>query len=123
MRREELSIKKYAAGFLLSLATTIAAYLVVQHHLNTHHLSLSDNITLAIIMTLALVQLFVQLVFFLHLSLDRSKRWNAVILAFAALMIIILVGGSLWIMYNLNYHMDSPARQDQKIIKDEGVQP
>jgi hypothetical protein len=39
------------------------------------------------------------------------------------LVLGILVLGSLWIMSNLNYHMQSPSQLDQSIIQDEGVQP
>jgi hypothetical protein len=40
-----------------------------------------------------------------------------------AFALAILVFGSLWIMKNLNYHMQhsSPAQIDQSIIHDEGI--
>ena len=57
------------------------------------------------IIFLAVVQLVVQLVFFLHLGRERQPRWNLLAFAFMAIVLLILVLGSLWIMNNLNYHM------------------
>ena len=47
----------------------------------------------------ALAQLIVQIFFFLHLT---AKRWNLIIFLFTIFVVTIVVGGSLWIMYNLN---------------------
>lgn len=66
----------------------------------------------AVIITLALVQLIVQMVFFLHIGQEERPRWKlwAFISMFAVLMIVVV--GSLWIMNNLNYNMghDMDAR-------------
>jgi cytochrome o ubiquinol oxidase operon protein cyoD len=96
------TLKSYVVGYLLSIGLTLVAYLIAAGNL------LAAKGIAVTVMLLALIQLFVQLVFFLHLSTKSQSRWNLVLLSFALIVVIILVGGSLWIMYNLNYNM-TPA--------------
>ena len=114
----------YIAGFLLSLGLTIGAYLLVWRHVRSHHTVFTDEFLNVAVAVLALTQLLVQLVFFLHLSRESKPRWNLVVLSFAALVVLILVSGSLWIMWSLNYHhahQMNPAQTDTYIIHDEGI--
>jgi cytochrome o ubiquinol oxidase operon protein cyoD len=72
---------------------------------------------LAVVVGLAVAQLLVQLVFFLHLGREPKPRQNLVVFLFMLLVIGILVIGSLWIMHNLNYHMTmTPKQMDQKLL-------
>jgi len=95
------SLAGYVVGFMLSIAFTLGAYLLVTHHL------LAGNALVAAIVTLAIAQLVVQLFLFLHFGSGAGAGWNAAAFAFMGLIVFILVGGSLWIMANLNYNMDS----------------
>jgi cytochrome o ubiquinol oxidase operon protein cyoD len=113
----------YVAGFVLSLLLTLTAYWLVLQHKNSHQPLFSHRFLIITIVVLAITQLFVQLVFFLHLDSESKPRWNLLVASFAAIVVLILVLGSLWIMNNLNYHMDSPAQTDKNIIQDEGVHP
>ena len=97
----------YTVGFILSLVLTLIAYFLVQRHVSTHHTAISHGLLLFMITSLAIIQLLVQLIFFLHVDEERKPRWNLTALMFAAIVVFILVFGSLWIMNNLNYHMDS----------------
>lgn len=99
------TFKSYITGFLASVCLTVVPFILVTIHLNYHHLPLSNHLLLFVIVLFAIIQLFIQLVFFLHLGVNRKKRLNLYILLFAAFVIIIIVGGSLWIMNSLNYHM------------------
>ena len=44
----------------------------------------------------------VQLVFFVHISAAPDSTNNIMALAFGVLIVVLLIGGSLWIMANLN---------------------
>ncbi len=105
----------YVIGFVLSLGLTLSAYYVVVNGLLT-----GWGLLWAII-GLAVTQLVVQLLFFLHLGREDRPRWNLMAFLFMLLVLIILVFGSLWIMTNLNYHMVSPDETDTSIIDDEGI--
>jgi cytochrome o ubiquinol oxidase subunit IV len=111
----------YVSGFVLSLLLTLTAYFLVVQHKNSVGPSLSHRYLLVAIIILAITQLFIQLLFFLHLDRESKPRWNLLVASFAAIVVIILVAGSLWIMNNLNYHMEAPTQLDKTIIKDEGV--
>lgn len=93
------SVKSYVIGFLLSLVLTIIPFALVMK-------SGLPNDTLAmIVIGFALVQVVVQLVFFLHMNGSSTQRWNVMVFAFTVLIIAILVSGSIWIMINLRYFM------------------
>lgn len=100
--------KSYITGFLLSLGLTLAAYFAVVNHV---------ALTLWVITGLAMVQLVVQLIFFLHLGQGEDGRWNFAVFLSTVGIVFILVIGTIWIMNHLNYNMMS----DQEIIMDEGM--
>lgn len=100
----------YVTGFGLSLLLTITAYVSVINQ------SISRHMLIAVIVGLAVAQLLVQLVFFLHLGRESRPRLNLVVFLFMLLVIGILVIGSLWIMYNLDYHM-TPNQMDQHLLE------
>jgi cytochrome o ubiquinol oxidase subunit IV len=54
---------------------------------------------------LAIAQIGVHLVFFLHITTGRDNTNNVLALAFGMLIVILVIGGSLWIMTNLNANM------------------
>jgi cytochrome o ubiquinol oxidase operon protein cyoD len=110
------SLRSYAAGFGLSLILTLAAYVIAVKGV-VHGWDL-----IYLLAGLAIVQLFAQLVFFLHLGRESRPRWNLTALLFAAMVVFILVFGSLWIMKNLQYNHGKVPSTEQ-IIKDEGYRP
>ena len=110
----------YVTGFLLSLVLTVIAYALVRIHVAHHHQYPSDNFMMAALPLLAVVQLFVQMVFFLHLGRGSKPRWNIMALAFALIVVVILVVGSLWIMSNLNYRMMSSPSQINQYLNNQG---
>jgi cytochrome o ubiquinol oxidase operon protein cyoD len=95
----KLTVKSYVVGFVTSLVLTLGAYFLVTQQ------ALSRRLLIGAVATLALAQAFVQLFFFLHLGRETKPRWKLVVLLFMLMVVAILVFGSLWIMYNLNYHM------------------
>ena len=114
MSKQE-SIRPYLVGFALSVGLTLAAYSFVNGRW------LAGWAAVFAIVILAIAQLTVQLIYFLHLGRESKPRWNLMILSFAAIVVVIVVFGSLWIMNNQNYHMMSPAETDKGIIEDEGI--
>lgn len=115
------TVLSYTIGFIASIALTVAAYFVVVHHVNSHHKAYSHNFLVPYLLGLAVVQLFVQLIFFLHLAKESKPRWNLIVMLFALMVVGIVVGGSLWIMHNLNYNTMSPSQTNEYILHDEGV--
>jgi cytochrome o ubiquinol oxidase subunit IV len=58
---------------------------------------------------LAVGQMGVRLAFFLHITSGPDNTNNALALAFGALIVGLVIAGSLWIMYHLNANMMTPA--------------
>jgi cytochrome o ubiquinol oxidase operon protein cyoD len=54
---------------------------------------------------LAIAQMGVHLVFFLHITTGPDNINNVLALAFGVLIVMLLIGGSLWIMTHLNHNM------------------
>lgn len=99
-------VLSYVIGFVSSIILTLVAYILVVNHV------MSGAGLVAVIVGLAIIQLFVQLFFFLHLGEESKPRWNLMALLFAAMVVIIVVFGSLWIMNNLNYNMMPDMNKD-----------
>lgn len=92
----------YFLGFFLSIILTLAAYFSVVWKL------FSGNVLLGAIVLLAIAQAFVQIFLFLHLGKEKPPKWRQHIFGYTLCMVAILVGGTLWIMNNLNYNMMRP---------------
>jgi cytochrome o ubiquinol oxidase operon protein cyoD len=95
----EGSLRSYVTGFLLSIALTLCAYLMVVHRVST------NDWVIAAIIGLALIQFLVQMFYFLHLGKETKPRWKLFVLIFMITIVLILVFGSIWIMNNLNHRM------------------
>lgn len=93
------SLKTYLVGFVLSTILTLIPFIMVMNH------SASRTALFGIIVIAAVLQLIVQLVYFLHLDSSAEERWNVVSFIFTAIVIILLVGLSVWIMWSLNANM------------------
>ena len=96
-KEEYGSFKLYMLGFVLSILLTLASYFLVAKGW------LTGTTLIASIMGLGLLQAVVQLILFLHLGDEQHPRWNLTVFLFMALVAIIIVAGSIWIMYSLNY--------------------
>ncbi|EOX3979123.1 cytochrome o ubiquinol oxidase subunit IV [Vibrio alginolyticus] len=96
----ETSASDYVKGFIASLILTVIPFYFVWTK------SLPGTTTYAILFGCALVQIFVHFKYFLHMETKTSDgRWNLVSLMFTAIVVLILIAGSVWIIYNMNVNM------------------
>ena len=109
-----LELKNYLLGYILSLFLTFSAYFLI---VNSRFSSLVDNI---LIIVLAILQFMIQILFFLHLGQERKPKWKLMVLVMMVLVVLILVLGSLWIMNNLNYRMMSSPQAINNYLKSQG---
>lgn len=75
------------------------AYWIVTRHLAEGH------VLTGWVVGLAIIQALVQVVCYFHLGFEGKPHWNLIMFLFTILVIIVVVGGSLWIMHNLNYNV------------------
>jgi cytochrome o ubiquinol oxidase operon protein cyoD len=91
--------RTYLIGFALSvLLTAIPFYLVMTG-------SGSPQLIAATISTLAVVQIVVHMIYFLHMNPRAEGGWNLLALLFTLILVVIALSGSLWVMYHLNTNM------------------
>ena len=60
---------------------------------------------LMIVLAFAVIQVLVHLVYFLHLDRSKEQRDNVIAFVFAGLVILLLVGLSIWIMFSIHTFM------------------
>lgn len=97
------SIKSYMIGFVLSVVLTAIPFGLVMDQ--SHH-GFSTETVLAAILAFAIVQVFVHIVYFLHMDRSAEQRWNVLAFAFTILILVIVVAGSVWIMHNATTNME-----------------
>ena len=94
------SVKGYLIGFFLSVVlTAIPFWLVLSKILP------SSGITALVILGFAMVQIVVHMVYFLHMNTRVEGGWSMLALLFTAVLVLIMLSGSIWVMYHLNTNM------------------
>jgi cytochrome o ubiquinol oxidase operon protein cyoD len=93
------SYTSYTVGLGLAIVATIASFIVSQTPLLW-----PPGIPVGLVV-LAFAQIGVHLVFFLHLGSGSDNTNNILALAFGVLVVFLVIGGSIWIIHNLNENM------------------
>jgi cytochrome o ubiquinol oxidase subunit IV len=97
-------IINYLIGLGLAIALTVGSFWVA----SGTSLVYTPGVPMALA-AFAVAQMGVHLAFFLHITTGPDNTNNALALAFGALIIGIVIAGSLWIMYHLNTNMMVPG--------------
>jgi cytochrome o ubiquinol oxidase operon protein cyoD len=92
-------VRGYLVGFVLASILSVVSFYIAR---STLVWAPSIPIALSV---LAIAQMGVHLVFFLHMTSGADNVNNLMALAFGLLIVMLLVFGSLWIMLHLNHHM------------------
>jgi cytochrome o ubiquinol oxidase operon protein cyoD len=100
---EPSGVLVYTIGLVLALVLTATSFWVA----NTS-LLWGPGVPLGLAV-LAIAQMGIHLVFFLHITTAPDNTNNVLALAFGILIVFLVVAGSLWIMTDLNENMMQPA--------------
>jgi cytochrome o ubiquinol oxidase operon protein cyoD len=92
-------IGSYLIGLGLATLLTIVSFFIARTTLVWQP---SIPVALAV---LAIAQMGVHLVFFLHITTGPDNLNNVMALAFGVLIVFLIITGSLWIMANMNHNM------------------
>lgn len=99
---ERKDFRSYVWGIVLALALTLVPFALV-------HWGVASRLTLLVIIgAFALVQMIVHFRFFLHISFSQ-KREDLQLILFSTLVLILMVGGTVWIMGSLALRMAMPG--------------
>ncbi|HAI94338.1 MAG TPA: cytochrome o ubiquinol oxidase subunit IV [Xanthomonadaceae bacterium] len=104
------SMRGYVIGFVLSLILTAIPFWLVMGKVLP-----SPATTAYVILAFAIVQIVVHMVYFLHMNTKSEGGWNMLALIFTAILVLIAVGGSLWVMHHMNTNM-MPPMTPQEIL-------
>jgi cytochrome o ubiquinol oxidase operon protein cyoD len=95
------SLKDYVTGFLLAVLLTAIPFWLVMAKV----FFAQPAITAAIIIALAVVQIVIHMVYFLHMNTRAEGGWSLLALLFTTMLVVIALSGSLWVMYHLDHNM------------------
>lgn len=97
-----ISAGNYIAGFVLAVILTLLSFVPVMR-------GMLDDWTVSgkiiYLLGLCIIQIIVQIVYFLHLNHGPDAKWNIVTMCFASLCVIVIIGGTWWAIQHLNYNM------------------
>jgi len=118
----KITLKPYIIGFISSLVLTFAAWWLIWEQVHSGHRAFTYPFLAAAVLVLAMVQLCVQLLFFMHLGAEKGPRWKLGVFVSTFGIILIIVVGAIWIMGHLNYNMmASPSQMDAYIQSQDGL--
>jgi cytochrome o ubiquinol oxidase operon protein cyoD len=113
-KREHGTALSYVVGFILSLIFTIIPYYMVVNE------SAAGNPLLITILGFAVLQMFIQIFFFLHLGRGPKPLYNVIFFFATAGTIVVVIGASLFIMDNLYRNM-APGEVILRQAQKEGI--
>ncbi|WP_353228007.1 cytochrome o ubiquinol oxidase subunit IV [Novosphingobium sp.] len=92
--------RDYAVGFAASAVLTAVPFALVMGG------GLHDKLLTGLVIAgFAVAQIVVHMVCFLHMNTRSQGGWNFLALAFTAVLVLIVLSGSMWVMYHLNENM------------------
>lgn len=94
------SLKEYVIGFVLSVILTAIPFWLVMANVIT------DRTTAVLVLGgLAVVQIVVHMVFFLHMNGKVEGGWTLLSTIFTIVFVAIAIAGTLWVMFHMNTNM------------------
>jgi cytochrome o ubiquinol oxidase operon protein cyoD len=94
------SLKSYAIGFLLSVILTAIPFWLVMDNVIA-----KPKIAAMVLLVFAAIQIVVHMIYFLHMNTHSEGGWSMLALIFTVVLVVIVLSGSIWVMYHLNYNM------------------
>jgi|HubBroStandDraft_5_1064220.scaffolds.fasta_scaffold00118_10 cytochrome o ubiquinol oxidase operon protein cyoD len=92
-------VRSYVLGLALAIALTVASFWVARTHI-----LYGPSIPVALV-ALAVAQMGIHLVFFLHITTAPDNTNNVLALALGILIVFVLVFGTVWVMAHMNHNM------------------
>ena len=92
-------VRSYVLGLAIAIALTIASFWVARTHI-----IYGPGVPVALV-ALAVAQMGIHLVFFLHITTAPDNTNNVLALALGVLIVFVLVFGTVWVMAHMNHNM------------------
>ena len=104
-----ITVGGYVTGFVLSVILTAIPFWLVMGKVFA-----SSTVTTFVILGFAIVQIYVHMVFFLHMTSKAEGGWTWMSLIFTLVLVVITLSGSLWVMYHLKTNMMPPSLEQMR---------
>lgn len=104
------SYKSYATGFVLSVLLTAVPFYIVLADVN-----INVSWAVGIIFGLGALQILVHIHYFLHVTVKAEDGWKVMSLLLAAVLLAIILAGSIWVMLHLNENMMPAHEQIERV--------
>ena len=101
-----ITVRGYVTGFVLAVVLTAIPFWLVMGKVIP-----SSTLTIMVILGLAMVQIYVHMVFFLHMTSKAEGGWTWMSLIFTLVLVVITLSGSLWVMFHLNHNLMPPTAE------------
>jgi len=98
--RGGFTLRTYLTGFVLAAILTAVPFWIVM----TGAIP-GAGTARAVVIAFAIAQIIVQTVTFLHVNARAQGGWTLLAYVFTAVLLVITIAGSIWIMYHLNANM------------------
>ncbi|WP_375270808.1 cytochrome o ubiquinol oxidase subunit IV [Sphingomonas sp.] len=99
------SRSSYVTGFVLSVILTAIPFGLVMSGVIA-----DKSVVAGICMVLAIVQIVVHMIYFLHMNRKSEAGWTLMSLIFTVIIVVIALTGSLWVMFHMNQNMMPPMQ-------------
>ncbi|MCX7277213.1 MAG: cytochrome o ubiquinol oxidase subunit IV [Burkholderiales bacterium] len=99
----------YMTGFVLSIILTAIPFWLVMAKVFD-----KPSTTAFVVLGFAAVQIVVHMVYFLHMNTKSEGGWTLLALIFTVMVVVIMLAGSLWVMYHLNHNMMPVSAHEMK---------
>ena len=103
------SLKSYTIGFVLSVILTAIPFWLVMGNVFANPAT-----TAFTILGFAAVQIVVHMVYFLHMNAKVEGGWSMLAMMFTLILVVIVLAGSIWVMYHMNANMMPMSVHDMK---------
>ena len=94
------TLKEYAIGFVLSVILTAIPFWLVMAKVFD-----KSSTTAMVVLGFAAVQVIVHMVYFLHMNGKSEGGWTLLSTLFTLVLLVIIMAGSIWVMYHMNVNM------------------
>ena len=121
MHVHEGSLRSYLTGFVLAAILTVIPFWLVMNQVIDNRAAailtvipfwlvmnqVIDNraAAIAVVLILAVAQIVVHIVYFLHLDTRSEGGWNMLAFIFSTVLVVIVLGASIWVLYHENMNM------------------
>ncbi|WP_230383092.1 cytochrome o ubiquinol oxidase subunit IV [Paracoccus shanxieyensis] len=108
---EHTTYRGYVTGFVLAVILTVIPFGIVMGGGFD-----SRFWTIAVVVLCAVAQVLVHMIYFLHMDSNAEEGWTLLSTIFTIVVVVIMIAGSLWVMFHLNTNMMPQMNHELQVM-------